>query len=122
MEVTMVAIRTVVERRTWPSPAIYVAAMLLVVTAVVPISRAAADDLIIEMPAPPHEARPPGARGEAPRAIPDVRFEPWVMWPRTPEANGGLALWITPNVPVGPEASGWRDLNGWLGAGIVWTW
>ena len=34
----------------------------------------------------------------------------------------GLSGWTSPNTPVGPSVSGYRDVTGWLSAGFSITW
>jgi len=42
----------------------------------------------------------------------------------TPTSTGraGLSGWVSPNTPVGSEATGYREVTGWLGFGFSRTW
>jgi hypothetical protein len=42
----------------------------------------------------------------------------------TPNWTGraGVAGWVSPNTPVGPQSSGWKEVSGWFALGITFTW
>jgi hypothetical protein len=50
--------------------------------------------------------------------------EPFVLNVETQDSTGriGLSGWTSPNPPVGSYGSGQREINGWLGFGVSWTW
>ncbi len=64
-----------------------------------------------------------------PGAAPSVPYDPTFIRPftrevETPDSTGriGLSGWTSPNTPVGSSGTGRREINGWLGFGITWTW
>lgn len=34
----------------------------------------------------------------------------------------GVAGWTAPNTPIGPAATGWREVNGWFALGFALEW
>jgi hypothetical protein len=41
-----------------------------------------------------------------------------------PKSTGriGLGGWVSPNTPVGPMSSGWKEVSGWFALGFSVTW
>ena len=93
-------------------------ALLLVLVLAFGTATADPNDLTIIAPDPGVRA----GRMETSPSVRDLPFEPYVIWPSDGEADRGLALWITPNAPVGPQTSGAREISGWLGFGLIWRW
>ena len=50
--------------------------------------------------------------------------EPFVLQVETQDSTGriGLSGWTSPNPPVASYGTGQREINGWLGFGVTWTW
>jgi|SRR5689334_12730917 len=81
------------------------------------------------VPPPLHyeTSRPPDAdvypRGT--RVEHDPAFiEPFAGSYQTATGSGryGLSGWTAPNPPIGPEATQWREVNGWFALGFSVTW
>jgi hypothetical protein len=81
------------------------------------------------VPPPLHyeTSRPPDAdfypRGT--RVEHDPAFiEPFAGSYQTTTGSGryGLSGWTSPNPPLGPELTGWREVNGWFALGFSVTW
>src|SRR5262245_38030930 len=60
---------------------------------------------------------------------PSVPYDPAFVEPlflnvETQDSAGriGLSGWTSPNPPVGSYGTGQREINGWLGFGVSWTW
>ena len=60
---------------------------------------------------------------------PRVNYDPAFIEPastkiETPTSTGrmGLAGWVSPNTPIGSEASGWRGDTGWFALGFAIEW
>jgi hypothetical protein len=58
-----------------------------------------------------------------------VQYDPAFVGPlsrkrETPTSTGrvGIAGWASPNTPVGPPSSGWREVSGWFALGLSFTW
>jgi hypothetical protein len=41
---------------------------------------------------------------------------------KTSTGRIGLAGWTAPNIPLGGQVTGWRELNGWFAIGFTVTW
>lgn len=81
------------------------------------------------VPPPLHyeTSRPPDAdvypRGT--RVEHDPAFiEPFAGSYQTTTGSGryGLSGWTSPNAPIGPEGTSWREVNGWFVLGFSVTW
>jgi hypothetical protein len=71
--------------------------------------------------------RPPDADfyAEPPRVEHDPAFvEPFTVEYDTPTTSGkfGVSGWTSPATPVGPTATSYRDVSGWLAIGFTFTW
>lgn len=112
--------------------------MGLAVLWVVPVS---AQQVDITVPAPDRGREPiiipPGDHGQATRPSdadhypypPKVRHDPAFIGPlsrktETATSTGrvGVAGWTSPNTPVGPAQTGWRDVDGWFALGFSFEW
>jgi hypothetical protein len=101
-----------------------------------------AQEVEIEKPAPPptikpeREVIPPGLYDETRPSDADhyprgglVQYDPSflnsVSMPyERPKSTGriGLGGWVSPNTPVGPMSSGWKEVSGWFALGFSVTW
>lgn len=65
-----------------------------------------------------------GALGGARIIYDPAFFSALSIQTETPTSTGrmGLAGWTTPNAPLGGTASGFREVNGWLGFGFAVSW
>ena len=101
-----------------------------------------AQEVEITKPAPPTKLErernviPPGLYDETRPSDADhyprggqVQYDPAFIGPlsrklETPTSTGraGMAGWSSPNTPVGPPSSGWREVSGWFAGGLSFTW
>jgi hypothetical protein len=96
-------------------------------------------DIAVPAPEPKREPLiiPPGDHEQATRPSdadyyanpPRVRHDPAFIGPassktETPTGTGraGVAGWTSPNPPVGPAQTGWRDVTGYFAFGIAIEW
>jgi hypothetical protein len=63
------------------------------------------------------------------RDPPKVRYEPAFIGPlsgktetATSTGRSGVAGWTSPNTPVGPPQTGWRDVTGYFALGFAFEW
>jgi hypothetical protein len=101
-----------------------------------------AQEVEIEKPAPPPTVKPerevisPGLYDETRPIDADhyprgglVQYDPgFLNSTSTPyervKSTGrvGLGGWVSPNTPVGPMSSGWKEVSGWFALGFSVTW
>ena len=100
-----------------------------------------AQQVDITVPAPDRGREPviipPGDHGQATRPSdadyyanpPKVRHDPAFVGPlsrkfetSTTTGRAGVAGWTSPNTPVGPAQTGWRDVDGWFAFGFSIEW
>src|SRR5689334_25103315 len=77
--------------------------------------------LLYETSRPPDaDVYPRGTRVEHDPAF----IEPFAGSYQTATGSGryGLSGWTAPNPPIGPEATQWREVNGWFALGFSVTW
>jgi hypothetical protein len=110
--------------------------------AVLLVTPAWAQEVEIQKPAPPavrepqRDVIPPGLYDETRPGDADryprggqVQYDPGFLGPasmprETPTSTGrvGLGGWVSPNTPVGPWSSGWKEVSGWFALGFAVTW
>ncbi len=114
---------------------------VLFVALLVTVAPALAQQIEIQAPAPerPREPLvvPPGDHFQTTRPTdadfystpPRVNYDPAFIGPastkiETPTSTGrmGFAGWVSPNTPIGSEASGWRGDTGWFVLGFAIEW
>jgi hypothetical protein len=101
-----------------------------------------AQEVEIEKPAPPPTAKPerevisPGLYDETRPSDADhyprgglVQYDPGFLTSTSQpyeraKSTGriGLGGWVSPNTPVGPMSSGWKEVSGWFALGFSVTW
>ena len=101
-----------------------------------------AQEVEIEKPAPPPTIKPerevisPGLYDETRPIDADhyprgglVQYDPGFLSSGSmpyerPKSTGriGLGGWVSPNTPVGPMSSGWKEVSGWFALGFSVTW
>jgi len=113
--------------------------LMIAILAALGVTPVWAQGVKIATPAPTREPRviAPGLLYETrpsdenyyPGAAPSVPYDPAFIRPftrevQTADSTGrvGLSGWTSPNTPVGSSGTGQREINGWLGFGITWTW
>jgi hypothetical protein len=101
-----------------------------------------AQEVEIKKPAPPTAPEPernmipPGLYDETRPSDADhyprggqVQYDPAFIRPlsskrETPTSTGraGISGWTSPNTPVGPPSSGWKEVSGYFALGLSFTW
>jgi hypothetical protein len=77
--------------------------------------------LLYETSRPPDgDFYPRGTRVEHDPAF----IEPFAGSYQTATGSGryGLSGWTAPNLPIGPEGTNWKEVNGWFALGFSVTW